>query len=131
MFRRGADPADSGSRRKHALLHEPSGKQVATVEMLTGWWAKGIGVIGMRALSRGTGVVMPGVASIHTLFVRFPLDILFLDHSRRLMKACPRVQPWTPLVQCPGSWYTVELGAGTLDDQAMLDQGAQWRIDAL
>jgi uncharacterized membrane protein (UPF0127 family) len=97
------------------------------VRTLDGWWAKGIGVIGMTELPRATGIVLPGVASVHTLFVKFPLDILFLDKSFKLMKAQCAVSPWKPLVCCPGAHYTVELASHTLSAR-LINSGDEWRI---
>jgi uncharacterized protein len=112
-----------------ALTHVSTGKTVARVNLVDGFVAQGIGVLGMRRLPVGTGIVMPGVASIHTFFVSFALDILFFDRSFVLMKAVAAVPPWRPLVRCAGAYYTVELGAGTIDRSELFQVGSQWRID--
>ena len=112
-----------------ALIHDATRTRVAAVNLLDNWWAKGVGVLGMSTLRARTGVVMPGVASIHTLFVRFPLDILFLDKSSVLLKVERAVPPWRPLVRCPGAYYTVELGAGTIDDSGLFEVGSLWSIE--
>ena len=36
-------------------------------------------MLGRRTLPMGDGLWLPGVASVHTFGVRFPLDLLFLD----------------------------------------------------
>lgn len=120
-----APAVDAGVR----LVHIPTGTAVATVRVVDGWWAKGMGVIGMGELAAGSGIVMPGIASIHTCFVKFPLDVLFLDRSQMLMLAVRSVPPWTPLVACRGAWYTVELGAGTLGDDRYCVAGDRWRME--
>lgn len=97
-----------------SLIHAPSGLAVARVVRCEGWWAQGRGVLGMASLAPGEGLWLPGVASVHTLFVRFPLDLLFLDAQFRQMRVCTGVSPWRPLVRAPGAHHTVELGAGTL-----------------
>ena len=111
------------------LTHVSTGSTVAKVRLVDGFWAQGVGVLGMSRLPARTGIVMPGVASIHTLFVRFPLDILFLDPSFVLLKAVAGVAPWRPLVRCAGAYYTVELGAGTIDGGELFQVGGHWRVD--
>jgi len=112
-----------------ALTHVSTGTTVAKVNLVDGFLAQGIGVLGMRRLPTGSGIVMPGVASIHTLFVPFPLDVLFFDRSFVLMKAVAGVPPWRPLVRCAKAYYTVELGAGTIDDGDLFQVGSLWRVD--
>jgi len=111
------------------LTHVSTGSIVARVKLVEGFWAQGVGVLGMRRLPAGTGIVMPGVASVHTLFVRFPLDILFLDRTFVLLRAVAGVAPWRPLVRCAGAYYTVELGAGTIESGELFQVGDHWRVD--
>ena len=79
-----------------------------------GWWAKGWGVLGRRALPPGQGLWLPGVASVHTVGVRFPLDLLFLDECFQTVRLAPGTPPGRGLVRAPGARHTLELGAGTL-----------------
>ncbi len=97
-----------------SLIHTPSGQAVARVVRADGWWEQGRGVLGLSSLAPGEGLWLPGVSSVHTLFVRFSLDLLFLDGDFRQICARPRVPPWRPVVWAPGAHHTVELGAGTL-----------------
>lgn len=111
------------------LRHVPSGRVVATVRRADGWWAKGWGVIGWPSLPPGQGLWLPGVSAIHTVFVRFPLDVLFLDGDLATLRAVPQVKPWTPLVRVPNAQHTVELGAGTLAGAGIQAQkGDHWTL---
>lgn len=96
------------------LIHPPTGRVAATVARAEGWWAKGWGVLGRRALPPGEGLWLPGVASVHTVGVRFPLDLLFLDDCFRAVRRAPGTPPGRWLVGAPGACHTLELGAGTL-----------------
>ncbi|MEO7716616.1 MAG: DUF192 domain-containing protein [Capsulimonas sp.] len=99
---------------QYMLALASNGAPLARVERVDSWWAQGIGVLGRRALPVGEGMWFPGVASIHTCFVAFPLDILFLSSDLSVLAVLPGVPPWRPLVRCPGAAHTIELGAGTL-----------------
>jgi len=57
---------------------------------------------------------MPGVASVHTLGMRFPLDLLFLDKDFQTIYLAPRTPPGRLLISGPGACHTMELGEGTL-----------------
>ena len=110
--------SSSETGRSFSLIYQPTGIAVARVVRLDGWWAKGRGVIGLPSLAPGEGIWLPGVAAVHTFFVGFPLDLLFLDRDLRLRRAVESVPPWCPLVRAGHSRHTIELGAGTLAQKA-------------
>ena len=87
---------------------------MATVTRADGFWAKGAGVLGRAALPSGTGLWLPGVASVHTMGVQGALDLLFLNAEFQAMRLCPGTPPGRWLVRAGGARHTLELGAGTL-----------------
>ncbi len=116
----------------YQLVHRPSGVCVATVMRANGFWARNVGVLGRAALPIGTGLWLPGVASVHTVGMRFALDLLFLDGDFRAMRLCPGTPPGRWLRRAGGARHTLELGAGTL---AACVPGARagdgWRLEHL
>ncbi len=115
-----------------ALVHGPTGRRVATVRRADGWWAKGWGVIGWPSLPPGEGLWLPGVSAVHTVFVRFPLDLLFLDDGLRTVRVAPDVRPGCPLVRAAGAAHTVEVGAGTFARAGIAPRaGEAWTLTEL
>jgi len=108
----------------YQLVHQPSGRTVAQVRRADGWWAKGAGLIGQAALPPRTGLWLPGVASVHTCLMRFPLDLLFLDTDFRAVRLASGVRPWRLLVRASHARHTVELPAGSLVGRA----GDLWEL---
>lgn len=102
---------------------------VARVARADGWLAKGVGVLGFRSLPPRVGLWLPGVAAVHTLFVRFPLDLLFLDADFRAVKILLSVPPGRFLVRASGGRHVVELGAGTLTGGERA--GEAWKLERL
>lgn len=102
----------------YTLIHLPTGRAVATLTRAENWWAKGWGVLGRRALAPGAGLWLPGVASVHTVGVRFALDLLFLDGDFRALRLAPDTPPGRLLVGARGARHALELGAGTLAERA-------------
>ncbi len=47
----------------------------------------------------------------HTCFMRFPIDILFLDSKKRVLKVMKNVKPWGFNI-CGKGKYVIELPAG-------------------
>jgi uncharacterized protein len=52
------------------------------------------GLLGRRALPSGEGLLLRPAPSIHTAFMRFPIDVVFLDGDLRVLKVVQRLAPW-------------------------------------
>jgi uncharacterized protein len=52
------------------------------------------GLLGRRALAKGEGLLITPCNAIHTLFMRFPIDVFFLDRERRVVKILRTVPPF-------------------------------------
>ena len=59
-------------------------------------------------------MVFPSCSSIHTCFMTFPIDVLFLGAENTVLKTCPGCRPWCPAVWCRGARSVIELPAGAL-----------------
>lgn len=113
----------------YRLIHLPTDQAVAIVARAEGWWAKGWGVLGRRVLPPGQGLWLPGVASVHTVGVRFPLDLLFLNEYFQAVSLVRETPPGRWLVRAPGARHTLELGAGTLAEHVPAARsGEAWRL---
>ena len=113
------------------LVHGPSERGIATVSRAETWLAKGWGVLGRQSVPLGEGLWLPGVASVHTVGVRFALDLLFLDAGMRTVRTVPNVPPGRWLIRTSGAAHTLELGAGTLAAAGIaIQKGDGWRVEA-
>ena len=69
------------------------------------------GLLGRKWLRQGEGMVLRPGWSIHTAFMRFPIDAVFLDADQVVIKVEHEVGPWRT-VSCRGAREVVELPAG-------------------
>lgn len=58
------------------------------------FWKRSIGLMGRRNLNPGQGLLLSPCGSIHTCFMRFPIDLIFLDSDRRVVRIVQQVAPW-------------------------------------
>ncbi len=112
------------------VLRTAAGDPVAhRVHIAAGFWGRFRGLMGHPGLAPDEGLYL-ATNSIHMLFMRFPIDALFLDKpdatGRHTVVAIrTRLRPWTGVV-----WYVrgaagvVELPAGTIG-RAGLEVGAE------
>src|SRR5258706_5009892 len=52
------------------------------------------GLLGRRELAPGEGLLLRPASSIHMFFMRFPIDVVFLDRNLVVRKIVPRLKPW-------------------------------------
>jgi uncharacterized membrane protein (UPF0127 family) len=69
------------------------------------------GLLGLRALPPGQGIVLRPGWSIHTAFMRFPIDVVYVDADQVVVKVVPNLRPWRAST-CRGARDVVELAAG-------------------
>jgi uncharacterized membrane protein (UPF0127 family) len=68
------------------------------------------GLLGRRGLRDGEGIVLRPAWSIHTAFMRFPIDVVFLDHDQVVLRIERALRPFRT-ASCRGAREIVELGA--------------------
>jgi uncharacterized membrane protein (UPF0127 family) len=56
--------------------------------------ARLLGLVGLRALPPGAGLLLPRTRSVHTLGMRFALDLVWLDGDGRVVRIDRGVPPW-------------------------------------
>lgn len=52
------------------------------------------GLMGVAELPAETGLLFPRTSSVHTHFMRFPIDVVFLDGENRIVSIVDRLRPW-------------------------------------
>ena len=69
------------------------------------------GLLGRRSLDAGEGLLLRPAGSVHTAFMRFAIDVVFLDRDLRVLRIAPSVAPWRVVAQ-RGAKAVLELPAG-------------------
>ncbi len=90
------------------------------------------GLLGRADLPTGHGLLIEACGSVHTIGMRFALDIVFLDHAWQVRRVYQQVPPGRWLVW--GGWHglrALEVRAGWLE-LAGVSPGTQleWRTGA-
>jgi uncharacterized membrane protein (UPF0127 family) len=80
------------------------------------------GLVGRGRLASGHGLLLRETRSIHTHFMRFPIDVIFLDGHNRVVRIVPRLRPWRAVAEREAA-SVLELGAGE-SERAGLRVGA-------
>jgi uncharacterized membrane protein (UPF0127 family) len=80
-------------------------------EIADGFFSRGRGLLGRARLERGHGMLIRPTWSVHTAFMRFAIDVLFLDRQLTVVGIERRLRPWRAAMQ-RGAHSALELAAG-------------------
>ncbi len=73
-----------------------------------------LGLMGRKQLPQGTALVLSPCRQVHTCFMRFPIDILFLDRRGVILKTLLRLAPWKMSPYVRGARQVIELPSGVI-----------------
>ena len=95
----------------------------ARLEIANGLWRRFMGLMGRAPLDDGGGLWLPGANGIHMMFMRFPIDAVFLGRptvgeggAREVLSLHRGLRAWiglVPLVR--GAHGVLELPVGTIE----------------
>lgn len=73
------------------------------------------GLLGRSGLPSGGGLWIVPCGSVHTFFMKFPIDLVYIDRRKRVKKVCGPVGPWR-VSACLFAHSILELPAGTIEN---------------
>jgi len=76
------------------------------------------GLLGRSGLPSGEGLLLRPAASIHTAFMRFTIDVVFLNRANEVVKVVSELKPWRT-ASSRGARSALELPAGEAAKQGL------------
>lgn len=92
-------------------------------------WTRFWGLMGRRELPEGQALLIDPCSSIHMFFMRFPLDVIFLDDDHRVVKVVEGIKPWR-MAMGGSARKALELRTGAAAN-AQVEPGDQLTIEGL
>jgi uncharacterized protein len=84
---------------------------VRRCEVADGFFSRLRGLLGRGGLRPGEGLLLSPSSSVHTMFMRFAIDVVFLDRELQVVGVSADVRPWR-LAGRKGARHVLELAAG-------------------
>lgn len=72
------------------------------------------GLLKHECLEEGSGLWIVPCQAIHMFFMRFPLDVIYIDKKQRVRKTVRNLAPWRISI-CIAAHSVIELPAGAID----------------
>ncbi len=86
----------------------------STIEMASTRATRRRGLLGRSSLPLGSALVLTPCNAVHTIGMRFTIDVVFVDSGGCVRKVVHRLPPWRMAIS-PLSRSTIEFPAGELD----------------
>jgi uncharacterized membrane protein (UPF0127 family) len=83
-------------------------------------WHRVIGWLLRSSIAADEGLLFEQCSAIHTIGMRSPIDVLFLDHHNRIRTFKPHVVPGQARVNCNIATKVLEMGPGFIDAHDLL-----------
>ena len=97
------------------LMSSRTGQRIAgAVEVAVTRSSRRRGLLGRASLDPSSGMMLAPCSMIHTAFMRFPIDVIFVDRAGQVTRIVRRLGKWRAAASLRAS-ATIELAAGALD----------------
>lgn len=91
------------------------------------FWLRLRGLMFRRPLAEGEGLWIEPCNAVHTHFMRFPIDVIFLDRQHVVVHVIPAMAPWrfSPVIRQAMAVLELPAGAsqGTAPGDRLMCQG--------
>ena len=117
------EPLLEGGVNKYCLVNVLTGSVVAQhLELAADAKARNRGLLGRSELAVGSAMIIAPCNAVHTFFMRFTIDVVFVDRRGKVLKLCPNLKPWR-IGAVLGGFAAVELAAGTISGAKIVRGG--------
>ncbi len=94
------------------LVNERTQQVIARkVELALSRRTRRVGLLGRTRIDAAAALVLAPCWTIHTAFMRFPIDLLFVDRYGRSLRVVHALKPWRAAMSA-GAYAAIELAAG-------------------
>ncbi len=108
------------------LVSKTTGETVvAQLRIADGFWSRLVGLQFRRPLPSDAGLLLVPCNSVHTCFVRFPVDVVFLDDRGCVLAVRQNLRPWRLAFGPRKTHAVLETPAGAIG----VERGEELRVE--
>lgn len=104
-----------------ALKNQATGAVVADhIAQPKGWYGRTLGLLSHKSLDANEGLWLDRCWGVHTVGMKFPIDVVFLDDDFRIVSIRANVRAGRLAIAQANANHVVELAAGTCENFDLL-----------
>ena len=111
------------------IINKTQGTILATeVEIADSILSRLVGLLNRASLSENAGLIITDCRSIHMFFMRFAIDVIFLDRRYKVVGLVKGIKPFRLSPYFWRAYYAVELPSGTIN-KSKVNVGDQLSVE--
>lgn len=87
------------------------------VKAAQNFFTRSFGLLLRKSISESEGLIIKPCCSIHTFFMRFNIDVLFVNKQNQIVALYENVKPYRILPIHLNSYYVIELASGSISSK--------------
>jgi len=104
----------SEGRANLVLVHRQTSQTISSlVEVAATRRTRRRGLLGRKTMDASEALIIAPCFAIHTAFMQFAIDVVFIDSRGRVLKIVRELRPWRMAI-APRAHAVIELAAGAL-----------------
>jgi uncharacterized membrane protein (UPF0127 family) len=108
------EPLLEAGVKRYNLVNILTGSVVANhLELAADPKTRNRGLLGRSELAAGSAMIIAPCNAVHTFFMQFTIDVVFVDRQGAVLKLCPHLKPWR-IGAVLGGFAAIELTAGAI-----------------
>lgn len=105
------------------LTNKTKNKTLAThLDVASNFSTRAKGLLGKDNLPQGHALLIKNCSSIHTFFMKFDLDVIFVDRNLKVTSIHTNIPAWRLVIPRWGSKDVIEMASGQLSS-AIVETG--------
>lgn len=102
-------------KQKMYIEGAPAGAPFLEILIADSFLTRLEGLMFRKKIPQTTGLLLIPCNSVHMCFMRFAIDVIYIDKDYKILKVVKNLKPWIGLSICSKAWATLELNAGAAD----------------
>ena len=99
-------------KQQMKILGAPEGAPFLEILIADTFFTRFAGLMFRNKLPAATGLFLAPCNSVHMCFMRFAIDVIYLDKDFKIIKVVQNLKPWISVSMCRKAWAVVEMTAG-------------------
>jgi uncharacterized membrane protein (UPF0127 family) len=92
-----------------------AGRELCSAEVAENPWTRAVGLLGRKGLGEGQAIWIRPCRSVHTLFMRFPIDVVYLSSDGAVVKTSVRLRSFRFSAGGRRAHSVLELAPGSIE----------------
>ena len=97
------------------MLKIKNGSNILTIEVADTFFKRFFGLMGREKINQSQGLLLSPCNSVHMFFMRFSIDVIYIDESYVIKKIVTNLKPWIDIFICFNAFAAIEMATGEVE----------------